>query len=138
MRKSNQSKDYVLDFLMKSNSLHDLLGILSNICENLDLSYLNPRIKHFRYFQFTFFGLMVKAKGLLEMMVFRTEFLKNNLDEFNEIYSRLIKLKKNMELAYNLVNKNKMLEGKNKIIELNREYSEVFGMTQKLVKGVLV
>jgi len=137
MRKANQSKDYVLDFLMKSNSLHDLLGILANICENLDLSYLNPRIKHFRYFQFTFFGLMVKAKGLLEMMVFRTEFLKNNLDEFNEIYSRSIKLKKNMGLAYNLVNKNKMLEGKNKIIELNKEYSELFGMIQKLVKTVL-
>ena len=80
---------------------------------------------------------MVKAKGLLEMMVFRTEFLKNNLDEFNEIYSRSIKLKKNMGLAYNLVNKNKMLEGKNKIIELNKEYSELFGMIQKLVKAVL-
>ena len=137
MKKSNQNKDYVLDFLMKSNSLNDLLEILANICENLNLSYLNPRIKHFKYFQFTFFGLMVKAKSLLEMMTFRAEFLRNNLDEFNEIYSRLNKLKRNMELTYDLVNKNKMLEGKNKIIELNKEYSEVFGMIQKLVKGVL-
>jgi len=138
MRKSNQSKDYVLDFLMKSNSLHDLLEILASICENLDLSYLNPRIKHFIYFQFTFFGLMVKAKSLLEMMIFRAEFLRNNLGEYNEIYSRLKKLKKNMGLAYNLVNRNKMLEGKNKIIELNKEYSKVFDMIQKLVKSVLV
>ena len=137
MRKSNQNKDYILDFLMKSNSLHDLLGILSNICENLDLNYLNPRLNHFRYFQFTFFGLMVKAKGLLEMMVFRTEFLKNNLDEFNEIYSRLIKLKKNIELAYNLVNKNKMVEGKNKIIELNREYSKVFENINRKLKRMI-
>jgi len=133
MRKSKQNKDYVLNFLMKSNSLHDLLEILANICENLDLSYLNPRIKHFRYFQFTFFGLMVKAKGLLEIMVFRTEFLRNKLDEYKEIYSRLNKLKISMELAYNLVNKNKMLEGKNKIIELNKEYSEIFNTIQKLV-----
>jgi len=137
MKKSNQNKDYVLDFLMKSNSLHDLLGILANICENLDLSYLNPRIKHFRYFQFTFFGLMVKAKSLLEMMAFRAEFLRNNFGEYDEIYSRLNMLRRNMVLAYTLVNKNKMLEGKNKIIELNNEYSEVFDMIQKLVKAVL-
>lgn len=132
-----QNKEYLLDFLMKSNSLHDLLGILSNICENLDLNYVNPRIKHFKYFQFTFFGLMVKAKGLLEMIVFRTEFLKNTLDECNEIYLRLIKLKKNIELAYALVNTNKMLEGKNKIIELNREYSEVFENIHAIVKKMI-
>ena len=137
MRALKQNKEYLLDFLMKSNSLHDMLGILSNICENLDLSYLNPRIKHFRYFQFTFFGLMVKAKGLLEMMVFRAEFLKNNFSEFEEIYSNLMKLKKNIELAYNLVNKNKMLEGRNKIIELNKEYSEMFEDINKKLKKMI-
>jgi len=137
MRASKQNREYLLEFLMKSNSLHDLLGILGNICENLDLAYLNPRIKHFRYFQFTFFGLMVKAKGLLKMMVFRAEFLKNNLSEFNEIYSRLIKLKKNIELAYNLINKNKMLEGKNKIIELNNEYSELFEYIDRILKKMI-
>ena len=137
MKPSNQNKQYLLDFLMKSNSLHDLLGILSNICENLDLDYLNPEIKHFRYFQFTFFGLMVKAKGILEIMDFRAEFLKNDFYEFNEIYPKLVKLKKNMELAYNLINKKKMVKGKNKIIELNKEYSETFDdilkMCQKMV-----
>ena len=137
MKPSKQNKQYLLDFLMKSNSLKDLFGILSNICENLDLSYLNPRIKHFRYFQFTFFGLMVKAKGLLEMMVFRAEFLKNTFSEFEPIYSELMKLKKNIELAYNSVNKNKMLEGRNKIIELNEGYSAVFEeMAKILVKMV--
>jgi len=126
MKLSKQNKQYLLDFLMKSNSLNDLFGILSNICENLDLSYLNPRIKHFKYFQFTFFGLMVKAKGLLEIMVFKAEFLKNNFSEFEKIYPNLIRLKKDIEITYNLINKNKMLEGKNKIIELNREYSLIF------------
>ena len=132
MRATKHDKEYVLNFLMQSNSLHDLLEILANICENLNLDYLNPQIKHFRYFQFTFFGLMVKAKGLLEMMTFKAEFLKNNVKEFNEIYSRLIKLEKNMSLAYSLINKNKMLEGKNKIVELNREYSETFEDILKL------
>ena len=122
---------------MKSNSLHDLLGILSSICENLDLDYLDPRIKHFRYFQFTFFGLMVKAKGLLDMMVFRAEFLKNNFDEFNEVYLKLMRLKKNMNLGYNLINKNKMVEGKNKIIELRKEYSEIFDEIIRISNAVI-
>jgi len=131
MKLSKQNKEYLLDFLMKSNSLNDLLSILKNICENLDLSYLNPRIKHFKYFQFTFFGLMVRAKGLLDIMIFRAESLKNNFNEFSETYSRLIKFRKTMELAYTLVNKKKMLEGKNKIIELNEEYSGIFEDTLK-------
>ena len=126
MRVIKHNKEYILKFLMDGNSLHDLLGILANVSENLDLDYLNPRLKHFRYFQFTFFGLMVKAKGLLEMMVYREEFLKNNDSEFDETYRRLLKLKKTMERAYNLINKNKMVEGKNKIIELNKEYSGTF------------
>jgi len=126
MRALKQNKKHLLDFLMKSNSLNDLLDILSNICENLNLDYLNPRIKHFRYFQFTFFGLVVKAKSLLEIMVYRAEFLKNQLNEFDGIYLKLTRLKKSIELTYNLVNKNKMLEGKAKIIELNKEYSELF------------
>lgn len=134
MKALKQNKEYLLDFLMKSNSLYDLLEILSNICNNLNLTYLNPKIKHFRYFQFTFFGLMVKTKGLLDMMVFKAEFLKNNIDEFDEIYLRLIKLKKNIGFAYDLVNKNKMVEGKNKIVDLNIEYSEVFENINRILK----
>lgn len=111
---------------MQSNSLHDLLGILANICENLDLTYLNQRIKHFRYFQFTFFGLIVKVKGLLDIMVFRAEFLKNNIYEFDEIFFKLRKLKKNMEIAYKSISEKEMAKGKNNIIELNKEYSKIF------------
>ena len=137
MRFTKHDKKYLLNFLMQSNSLHDLLEILANICENLNLNYLNPRIKHFKYFQFTFFGLMVRAKGLLDMMTFRAEFLKNNLDEFNKIYLSLIKLKKKNDLAYNLVNKKKMFEGKNEIIKLNKEYSETFDDILKTCAGMI-
>jgi len=137
MKPSKQNRQYLLDFLIKSNSLYDLLGILASICENLDLAYLNPRIKHFRYFQLTFFGLMVKAKGLLEMMAFRAEFLKNSHGGFAEIYEGLIRLKTNMDSAYCLVNKNKMLEGKNRIIALNKEYAELFESINKRLGGVV-
>ena len=137
MNSKKQYKRYLLDFLMNSSSLNDLLSILANICENLDLDYLNPRIKHFKYFQFTFFGLMIKVRGLLEMMMFRAEFLKNNINEFNEIHFKLMRLKKNIELAYNFINKNKMLEGKNKLIEINKEYSGVFETITRLSKSKL-
>jgi len=126
MKVTKRHKEYLLNFLMQSNSLHDLLGILANICENLDLTYLNPRIKHFRYFQFTFFGLIVKVKGLLDIMVFRAEFLKNNIYEFDEIFFKLKKLKKNMELTYKSISEKEMAKGKNNIIELNKEYSKTF------------
>jgi len=126
MNRLIQNQSYMLDFLMKSCSLNDLLGILKNICENLDLDYLNPRIKHFRYFQFTFFGLMVKAKGLLDMMIFRSEFLENNVADFKEIHQNLQNLKKGMERAYKLINEKKMDKGKEEIIRVANEYSEVF------------
>ena len=138
MRVIKHNKEYILKFLMDGNSLHDLLGILANVSENLDLDYLNPRLKHFRYFQFTFFGLMVKAKGLLEMMVYREEFLKNNDSEFDETYRRLLKLKKTMERAYNLINKNKMVEGKNKIIECSKEYQNIFENINKTASRMLL
>jgi len=137
MRASGINKDYILDFLMKSSSLKDLLGILSNICENLNLDYLNPRIKHFRYFQFTFFGLLVKAKSLLEMMSFRAEFLKNNISGFEKMYYKLVKLKKSMGQAYSLVHESKMQEGKNKIIEVNKEYSAISEDIKEMLKKVI-
>jgi hypothetical protein len=136
MKLKKHHKEQILDLLMKSNSLHDLLGILENICKNLDLNYLNPRIKHFRYFQFTFFGLMVKAKGLLEMMEYRAEFLGKNSIEFNEIHFELLKLKKEMESAYTSVKNKNMTEGKNKIIELHKKYLRTFEMIEGM-KGLI-
>jgi len=137
MKLSKQDKEHVLAFLMQSSSLHDLLEILSNICKNLDLNYLNPRIKHFRYFQFTFFGLIVKAKGLLDMMLFKSEFLEKNLTDFKEIYVKLQNLKKGMEKAYNLINKKKMDEGKKEIIKIDNEYFKIFQIINEIANRMI-
>lgn len=131
MKKGRQNKEYMANLLMQSNSLHDLLGILQSICETLTLTHLNPRIKHFRYFQFTFFGLMVKAKGLLEMIVFKAEFLKQSMPEFEMIYNKLITLQKKMQKAYSFIHSNKMIEGKTEIIECSKEYQNIFEEIQK-------
>lgn len=132
MRKKTKSDEYLEIFRMQSYALNELLAILKGICQNLDLSYMNPKIKHFKYFQFTFFGLMVKAKSLLDMMIFKIEFVKSNVAEYEDLYKNLLKLKKNMEAAYNFIYKNKMKEGKNKIIQVAEEYAEIFKITTKL------
>lgn len=115
-----------MNFLMQSSSLKDLLGILKNISENLDLDYLNPRIKHFKYFQFTFFGLMVKVTSLLEMIIYRAEFLKKEKPELEYTYQELLLIKKKIERAFALIKKNKMVEGKKQIIIAAKEYQLTF------------
>jgi len=124
MKAKNQ--EYIMNFLMQSSSLKDLLGILKSISENLDLNYLNPKIKHFKYFQFTFFGLMVKATSLLEMMIYRAEFLKKEKPELEYTYQELLLIKKKLDRAFALIKKNKMVEGKKQIIIAAKEYQQTF------------
>ena len=131
MSKKTKVDEYLEIFLMQSYALNELLTILSGICQNLELSYLNPRIKHFKYFQFTFFGLMVKAKSLLDRMIFKMEFVKNNKSEYEELYKDLLKIKKNMETAYKLIYKNKMNEGKDKIMQIADDYKKIFETIQQ-------
>jgi len=124
----------IVDFLMQSNSLHELLSILEIICQNLDLSYLNPKLKHFKQFQFTFFGLMLRIKSLIEFMLFKLEPIKENHPEYGEIYFRLIELKRKINEADRLINKKKMKEGTSKIIAISKEYSFIFDSIKSLVE----
>lgn len=132
MSRKTKTDEYLEVFMMQSYALNELLSILKGICQNLELSYLNPRIKHFKYFQFTFFGLMVKAKSLLDMMIFKIEFVKNHETEYEKLYKELLKIKKNMEAAYQLIYKNKMNEGKHKIMQVADEFSEIFESVTKI------
>ncbi|MBN1794258.1 MAG: hypothetical protein JW844_04780 [Candidatus Omnitrophica bacterium] len=118
---------------MHSNSLNDLLEILNNICGQLDLNYLNPRLRHFKYFQFTFFGLMLRARGLLEIMLFRLEPIENNFSEFKKIRVELLNLRKNVQIADNFIKEKKMREGRDKVIEVAEEYSKIFEDINKLL-----
>ena len=134
MRRKTKADEYLEVFMMQSYALNELLGILKSICENLDLSYLNPKIKHFKYFRFTFFGLMVKAKSLLDMMIFKMEYVKNNNSKYEKLYKDLLRLKKNMEAVYKLIYKNKMNEGKDKIIQVADEYLKIFDNMKTALK----
>lgn len=133
MRRSRHVDKGLLKFFMHSNSLNDLLEILNNICGQLDLNYLNPRLRHFKYFQFTFFGLMLRARGLLEIMLFRLEPIENNFSEFKKIRVELLNLRKNVQIADNFIKEKKMREGRDKVIEVAEEYSKIFEDINKLL-----
>ena len=81
---------------------------------------------------------MVKAKGLLEMMVFKTEFLKQTVLEFMQIHADLSKLQKKMQKAYTLIHTNKMIEGKNEIIECSKEYQNIFENINKTASRMII
>lgn len=60
------------------------------------------------------------------MMLFRSQFLRNKIIEFNAIHLELLQLKKKMERAYNLIRNKNMLDGKKAIIDASNEYSTTF------------
>ncbi|MBN1544002.1 hypothetical protein JW898_00910 [Candidatus Woesearchaeota archaeon] len=127
-------KNYLTSILLLGNSLHELLGILKGICENLDLDYLDPRIKHFKYFQFTFFGLMVKATSLSKRMLLKAEYLEQNHAEFSEICNRIKEIDLSLKKAFELIKKNKMIEGKNRIVKTANQYEQTFEKIEQLIK----
>ncbi len=130
MRLLKKDRQQLVDFLMKASSLDDLLGILASICENLDMETLNPRLRQFRHFRFMFFGLLVKARGILDNMLFRAESM--NLPGFAGINPELLGLKKVMDLAYRDVNNDRMLQAKERIISAREGYSGTYEGMRKL------
>ena len=118
--------DYILEFLMQSHSVNELLDILSSVCQNLDLSYLNPDNRHYRYFSVTFFGLIARADSLLEKMLFRSDALRHKMPELNEVHLSLIDVGKKIKHANNLIVNRQMRKGRETIIEVAHEYSIVF------------
>jgi len=136
MTSSKGAEEYRLDFLMKSSSLKELLGILSNICVNLDLTYLNPQLKHFRYFQFTFFGLLVKVRSLFERLLFRSAYLGEADERFAALHHQLCALKSLVDESYELVRKRKMKEGAERIEALSREYERLYRTIERALPSL--
>jgi len=119
---------------MQCNSLKDLLEILGNICEIQKTDHLNRRIKHFEYFRFTFFGLIERVKTILGYTIYKGEFLKQNYNELEEIYSELKHLQQKVFEVNDLVKKKDMKNGQEKIIEISKDYSIIFKEINKLIE----
>ena len=125
--KNKKEREHMVQLLMLSAGLSELLLILKGICENIDLSRINMRVKQYSQFRFTFFGLIVKVNGILERMLFKCERFKNSTDGFNEIFKSISRVKKKMETAYECINNNKMNDSRKLIIESAEEYEKIYG-----------
>ena len=126
MKNPSLNDRYVLEFLMQSYSLNEFLSILESLCENLEMKYLNPNLKHYRYFNLMFFGVLERSRSLLAKMIFRAEALRRTMPQFSEIHVSLLEFDKNLTAAQVLITNNEMRKGKEKIIEVAHEYPVIF------------
>jgi hypothetical protein len=81
---------------------------------------------------------MVKSKGLLDMIGFKTEFLRKTTPEFEEIYAKLVNLQKKMNYAYALIHSDKVIEGKKEIISCSKEYHDIFENINKISMKIIL
>jgi hypothetical protein len=137
MRPLKAFKPQILQFSLLASSLNELLLSLKIICENLDLEKVNCKTRHFREFRLTFFGLMVKANGILDRMLWQAEFLKENNQESAEIFLNLKKLKKSLNNALSLVERNNLRDAAMQILEAAKEYHEEFKQISSLAQVLL-
>jgi len=138
VKNSALDDDYILEFLMQSHSVNELLDILGSVCQNLDLSHLNPVNRHYRYFSITFFGLIARADSLLDKMLFRSDSLRHTMPELNEVHLNLIAASKKIKHANMLIVNRQMRRGRETIIEVAHEYSIVFNRITEILteKGI--
>lgn len=130
-----RSNDAALSLLASSQSLNDLLFILRNICKNLDLREVKPYLKQSASFRFVFFGLLTKAKGTLQIMLFRTENLEP--ERVKELRKELLAIQRQLEKATRHINEKHLTEGQQEIIAVTEEYEKLFPQLQKEVNRLL-
>ncbi len=131
MKLITRQKEYALHLLMQAGSLNDLLTILKGISEKIKIDEKTKRIKQYKSFRFMFFGLMVKVTGILEKMLFRCEYLKKQLPEFETIYERFRQLQHILWKSYNHIQDNKIIDGKSLLIQAAEQYEQLFEDIQK-------
>jgi hypothetical protein len=132
MNRIQTERERLLTVLMQAYSLSELLDIMKSICINISPSTVNTRSKHFAHFKLTFFGLTVKANGLIEKMEMNLDVLQKTVPECENIYSELKKIKEEIDFAHNFIKMNKINEGKENIIRVANEYSMLFEQIMKL------
>lgn len=109
-----------------ASSLKELLDILKSVCMRLNLQHLSTTTKQYRQFRFTFFGLIVKALGLLDRLMFKSELLEQKQKQFHNIIMLLRTVKKELDTAYKKIKNNNIEQGRKRIIEAANKYDAVF------------
>jgi len=118
-------------------SLFELLQSFEVVCENLNLNKMNYRSRHFKDLQLVFFGLVVKANGLSERLVWQADFLQQNNKKFSELYPGLNNTKKGLSKAFQKIQGNNVSETAVEIIRVAKEYEKTYQKICLLSKYIL-
>ena len=137
MKSLKAFKPQILQLLLLASSLNELLLSLKLICRNLDLEKVNNRARHFRELRFTFFGLTVKANGILDRMLLQAEFMRQGNKELAETRAGLEKLKKGLGNAFDLVQNGNLRDAARQILETAEEYEKEFKKVAPLAGQLL-
>jgi hypothetical protein len=136
MNRIQTERERLLTVLMQAYSLSELLDIMKSVCRNMPHSSMNTKSRHFGHFKLTLFGLTVKADGLTERMELNLDLLRKTMPECEDSYRGLKRIREGISLAHGLIKRNKIDEGKEKIIGVADEYSAVFeqamGLKEKM------
>ena len=137
MNSTKMLKPNILQAMVLGTSLFELLQSLKIVCENLNLEKMNYRSRHFKDLRLLFFGLMVKANGLSERLIYQADFLQQNNKKFAELYSELNNTKSQLSNAYKRIQNNNISETAKQLITIAKEYKKTYQKICLLSKYIL-
>lgn len=93
-------------------------------------------MKQFQSFRFTFFGLLSKARGTLQIMLLHSEQLAKT-EGMNKTYEQLLVLQKLLAKATTHLQKNQVIAAQKEIITIANVYEDTFNRIQNDVVKLL-
>ncbi len=129
MRKAHgqagQRRQEILEILLHSSSLAELLEIIHNICQNMDISHLNTKTKTFRNFRFIFFGLVSRANTLIDLLLYKCGNLRDSDKSIAGLYPSLKSAKARISEVHASINRNRLSDAASQLIGISRDYVSI-------------
>jgi len=125
----------LLKVLLMANSLNEILQMLKLICKNLNLNKVNSRTRHFKDLQFTFFGLIVKANGLMDRLAWQVSGLEMSTKKFSNISPELKEINKTLKYAHTKIEKNNVSESATQLIIAAEKFEKTFNKINTAIQG---
>lgn len=118
--------DALLNTLMVSHSLREILDIQRRVCLNHEKGDLSRRAKNFRSLRFVYFGLLTKSAGMIELLLLKCDFLISEYQEFEAVRRELLCFKSDLGTVQGHIEKNRLEEAWDGIINLSDKYETIY------------
>jgi hypothetical protein len=137
MKLSLVMKRQAVEVAWRVNGLYELLSALKLVCENLDLSKVNQRTRHFKDLRFTFLGLLVRASGILQRLILRAEALESVSSRFLSLSKELKSFQYILGDACKHAQNNNIARASVEVIEAAEQFNKVkFRMDESIRKNM--